>query len=44
MKRKAKSKPTCSKPPVDLTGKRFGKWTVLKYAGEKDASLQGMEV
>jgi hypothetical protein len=24
-----------SNPPKDLTGKRFGKWVVLKYAGEK---------
>jgi len=25
-----------SKPPEDLTGKRFGKWVVQKYAGKKD--------
>ena len=35
MKRKAKNNRTRSKPPVDLTGRRFGKWMVLKYAGEK---------
>ena len=33
MKRQAKNSRT--DPPADLTGRRFGKWTVLKYAGQK---------
>ena len=34
MKQQAKSIRSRTDPPVDLTGMRFGKWTVLKYAGE----------
>ena len=35
MKRQAKSVRNRSDPPADLTGRRFGKWTVLKYAGQR---------
>jgi len=35
MKQQAKSIRSRTDPPVDLTGMRFGKWTVLKYAGQK---------
>jgi hypothetical protein len=39
MKKQPKSrskKPSLSTPPKDLTGKRFGKWVVQEYAGEKN--------
>ena len=32
---KQQGKNSRSDPPADLTGMRFGKWTVLKYAGQK---------
>jgi hypothetical protein len=35
MKRQAKSIRSRINPPADLTGMRFGKWTVLKYAGQR---------
>jgi hypothetical protein len=35
MKQQAKNIRSRSDPPTDLTGMRFGKWTVLKYAGQK---------
>ncbi len=35
MKRQAKSVRSRTDPPADLTGRRFGKWTVLKYAGQR---------
>jgi hypothetical protein len=35
MKQQAKNTRTRTDPPADLTGMRFGKWTVLKYAGRK---------
>jgi hypothetical protein len=35
MKRQAKSIRSRTDPPADLTGKRFGKWTVMKYARQK---------
>jgi hypothetical protein len=35
MKQKAKSIRTRTDPPADLTGMRFGKWKVLKYAGQR---------
>lgn len=35
MKRRTKSNCTTTNPSVDLTGRRFGKWTVLKYAGQE---------
>jgi hypothetical protein len=35
MKRQAKTIRRRTVPPVDLTGRRFGKWTVLKYAGQQ---------
>ncbi len=41
MKKQPKSrskKPSLSTPPKDLTGRRFGKWVVQKYAGEKSHS------
>ena len=41
MKRKAKNIRTRSKSPVDLTGKRFGKWTVLEYAGQRIRCYRG---
>ena len=37
MKQQAKSVRSRSKSPADLTGLRFGKWTVLKYAGKKSS-------
>ncbi len=41
MKRQAKSIRTRTDPPADLTGRRFGKWTVLKYAGQKIRCYRG---
>ena len=41
MKQKAKSVRTRTDPPADLTGRRFGKWMVLKYAGQKVHSYRG---
>ena len=35
MKQQVKSIRIRSKSPADLTGMRFGKWTVLKYAGRR---------
>jgi hypothetical protein len=37
MKQNGNSKRTRRNPPADLTGMRFGKWTVLKYAGKKSS-------
>lgn len=42
MKRQAKSIRT--DPPADLTGMRFGKWTVLKYAGQNVYYSAGQKV
>jgi hypothetical protein len=39
MKRQAKNSRT--DPPTDLTGRRYGKWTVLKYAGQKVRHYDG---
>jgi len=47
MKKQPKSrskKPSLSTPPKDLTGKRFGKWVVQKYAGEKTIIVCGFVV
>ena len=33
--RQAKTIRSRTNPPADLTGMRFGKWTVLKYAGQR---------
>ena len=35
MNQKAKSTRSRPHPPADLTGMQFGKWTVLKYAGQR---------
>jgi hypothetical protein len=35
MKQQAKNVRTRTKHPVDLTGMRYGKWTVLKFAGQR---------
>ena len=41
MKRQTKSSRT--DPPADLTGKRYGKWTVLKYAGQRIRYWRGQK-
>jgi hypothetical protein len=38
MKQQAKSVRTPTGSPADLTGRRFGKWTVLKYAGKRSSA------
>jgi hypothetical protein len=41
VKRQAKSVRSRTDPPADLTGRRFGKWTVLKYAGQRIRYYRG---
>jgi hypothetical protein len=43
MKRQPKSIRSCTDPPADLTGTRFGKWTVLKYAGQRIRYWRGQK-
>ncbi len=41
MKRQTKTIRSRTDPPADLTARRFGKWTVLKYAGQKVRCYRG---